>query len=160
VRIGHALDDGAAVLLEGLGDLGGIRAGGETWDRHVASYAGRAAVVKTAPARRFGERIGMRAPPADWLRCGSSARAAKETHGETPLSRGREAGLLARIVQAAYRSKVGREVNPPKILARVSRVLLWTFSSNALLATGRWAIGRELAQLVRVRVAALNGCPF
>jgi alkylhydroperoxidase family enzyme len=73
---------------------------------------------------------------------------------------GREAGWLARVLQAIYRSQLGRELNPPQILARVSRVLLWSFSSNALMGTGRWAIGRELAQLVRVRVAALNGCPF
>ena len=73
---------------------------------------------------------------------------------------GREAGLLARVLQRIYRSHLGREINPPKVLARVSRALLWSFSSNALMGTGRWAIGRELAQLVRVRVAARNGCPF
>jgi len=73
---------------------------------------------------------------------------------------GRDAGLLARIIQAIFRSQLGRDLNPPKILARVSRVLLWSFSANALMGTGRWTIGRELAQLVRVRVAALNGCPF
>jgi len=73
---------------------------------------------------------------------------------------GRDAGLLARVLQALYRSQLGRELNPPKVMARVSRVLLWSFTSNALMATGRWTIGRELAQLVRVRVAALNGCPF
>lgn len=73
---------------------------------------------------------------------------------------GREAGLLARVMQALYRRQLGKELNPAKILARVPRALLWSFSSNALMATGRWIIGRELAQLVRVRVAALNGCPF
>ena len=73
---------------------------------------------------------------------------------------GREAGLLARILQALYRSQLGRELNPARVVARVQRALLWSFLSNALMATGRWSIGRELAQLVRVRVAALNGCPF
>ena len=73
---------------------------------------------------------------------------------------GREAGWLARIVQALYRGQLGREINPIKVIARVPRVLLASFFSNALMATGRWAIGRDLAQLVRVRVAALNGCPF
>ena len=73
---------------------------------------------------------------------------------------GREAGLLARIVQAIYRRRLGRDLNPYKVVARVPRVLLWSFTSNALLGTGRWAIGRELAQLVRVRAAARNGCPF
>ena len=73
---------------------------------------------------------------------------------------GSEAGLLARILQALYRSQLGRELNPAKVIARVPRALLWSFLSNALMATGRWSIGRELAQLIRVRVAALNGCPF
>jgi alkylhydroperoxidase family enzyme len=73
---------------------------------------------------------------------------------------GREAGLLARMLQALYRSQLGRELNPAKVIARVPRALLWSFLSNALMATGRWSIGRELAQLIRVRVAALNGCPF
>ncbi len=73
---------------------------------------------------------------------------------------GREAGLLARVLQALYRSQLGRELNPAKVIARVPRALLWSFLSNALMATGRWSIGRELAQLIRVRVAALNGCPF
>jgi alkylhydroperoxidase family enzyme len=73
---------------------------------------------------------------------------------------GREAGLLARIVQALFRRQLGRELNPTKVIARVPRALLWSFLSNAIMGTGRWSIGRELAQLVRVRVAALNGCPF
>jgi alkylhydroperoxidase family enzyme len=73
---------------------------------------------------------------------------------------GREAGWLARMVQALFRRQLGRELNPTKVVARVPRVLLWSFLSNALMGTGRWSIGRELAQLVRVRVAARNGCPF
>jgi alkylhydroperoxidase family enzyme len=73
---------------------------------------------------------------------------------------GREAGFLARIMQALYRGQLGSEINPVKVVARVPRVLLSSFFSNALMATGRWTIGRELAQLVRVRVAALNGCAF
>ena len=73
---------------------------------------------------------------------------------------GREAGFLARALQALYRSQLGRELNPAKVIARVPRALLLSFLSNALMATGRWTIGRELAQLIRVRVAARNGCPF
>ena len=73
---------------------------------------------------------------------------------------GREAGFLARILQALFRWQLGRELNPTKVIARVPRALLWSFLSNAIMGTGRWSIGRELAQLVRVRVAALNGCPF
>jgi len=73
---------------------------------------------------------------------------------------GREAGLLARAMQALYRGMLGREINPIKVVARVPRVVLSSFFSNALMGTGRWTIGRDLAQLVRVRVAALNGCAF
>ncbi len=73
---------------------------------------------------------------------------------------GREAGFLALSLQTLYRRSLGRELNPTKVFARVPRALLWSFLSNALMATGRWSIGRELAQLIRVRVAALNGCPF
>lgn len=73
---------------------------------------------------------------------------------------GREAGFLARVLQSLYRRQLGRELNPTKVYARVPRALLWSFFSNALMATGRWTVGRGLAQLVRVRVAALNGCPF
>ena len=73
---------------------------------------------------------------------------------------GREAGWLVRIVQTLYRSQLGRDINPMKVVARVPRVVLSSFFSNAIMGTGRWAIGRELAQLVRVRVAARNGCFF
>ena len=73
---------------------------------------------------------------------------------------GREAGFLARGLQRLYRGLLGQEINPVKVVARVPRVLLSSFFSNALMATGRWTIGRQLAQLVRVRVAALNGCAF
>jgi alkylhydroperoxidase family enzyme len=73
---------------------------------------------------------------------------------------GREAGFLARALQRLYRGLLGRELNPVKVIARVPRALLWSFFSNALMGTGRWTIGRALIQLVRVRVAALNGCVF
>jgi len=73
---------------------------------------------------------------------------------------GREAGLLTRLVQAIFRSALGRELNPYKVEAHAPRTVLSSFLSNALMTTGRWALGAELRQLVRVRVAALNGCPF
>jgi alkylhydroperoxidase family enzyme len=73
---------------------------------------------------------------------------------------GREAGLLARLVQTIFRWILGRELNPYKVEAHAPRTVLSSFLSNALMTTGRWALGADLRQLVRVRVAALNGCPF
>jgi alkylhydroperoxidase family enzyme len=73
---------------------------------------------------------------------------------------GREAGLTTRFVQAVFRLALGRELNPYKVEAHAPRTVLSSFLSNALMTTGRWALGADLRQLVRVRVAALNGCPF
>jgi hypothetical protein len=38
--------------------------------------------------------------------------------------------------------------------------MLAGFLSNVIFGSGRWTVGRDLIQLVRIRVAALNGCPF
>jgi alkylhydroperoxidase family enzyme len=73
---------------------------------------------------------------------------------------GREAGIAARIVQSVFRLVLGRELNPYKVEAHAPRTLLSSFLSNTLMATGRWALPIDLRQLVRVRVAARNGCPF
>ena len=73
---------------------------------------------------------------------------------------GREAGVLAAIVQGVFRLMLGRALNPTKVQAHAPRVLLSSFLSNALLGSGRWAVDRNLVQLVRIRAAARNGCPF
>ena len=73
---------------------------------------------------------------------------------------GREAGLLARAVQAVFRLALGRELNPYKVEAHAPRTILTSFLTNTLMTTGHWRVGGALAQLVRVRVAAANGCPF
>jgi alkylhydroperoxidase family enzyme len=73
---------------------------------------------------------------------------------------GREAGIVTRIVQAVFRVALGRELNPYKVEAHAPRTVLSSFLSNTLLTTGRWALGGDLRQMARVRVAALNGCPF
>ena len=73
---------------------------------------------------------------------------------------GREAGMLARIIQGIYRRRLGRELNPTKVLAHVPRALIASFLCNAVFGSGRWAIGQELVYLVRIRAAARNGCPF
>jgi alkylhydroperoxidase family enzyme len=73
---------------------------------------------------------------------------------------GREAGVLVGVIQGIFRRAMGRHLNPVKVQAHAPRAVLASFFSNAIFGSGRWAIGRDLAQLVRVRVAALNGCPF
>lgn len=73
---------------------------------------------------------------------------------------GREAGILAGIIQAMARLALGRSLNPIKVQAHAPRGMLASFVSNMILGSGRWAVGRDLVQLVRIRAAALNGCPF
>ena len=73
---------------------------------------------------------------------------------------GREAGLTTRLVQSVFRLALGRELNPYKVEAHAPRTVLSSFLSNTLMSTGRWALGADFRQLVRLRVAALNGCPF
>ena len=73
---------------------------------------------------------------------------------------GREAGWLARFIQAIFRAALGRELNPYKVEAHAPRTVLASFLSNTVMTTGRWELGGDLRQLVRVRVAARNGCPF
>ena len=73
---------------------------------------------------------------------------------------GCEAGWLTRAVQLVFRVALGRELNPYKVEAHAPRAVLASFLSNSVMTTGRWALGGDLRQLVRVRVAALNGCPF
>jgi alkylhydroperoxidase family enzyme len=73
---------------------------------------------------------------------------------------GREAGWLTRAVQAVFRVALGRELNPYKVQAHAPRTVLSSFLSNTVMTTGRWALGGDLRSLVRVRVAALNGCLF
>ena len=73
---------------------------------------------------------------------------------------GREAGILARIVQAIFRAAVGRDLNPYKVVARSSTVLLSYFLSNTLLIRGRLLLPERDRSLARIRVASLNGCFF
>jgi hypothetical protein len=73
---------------------------------------------------------------------------------------GREAGILARMIQGMFRVALGRALNPIKVQAHATRAMLSSALSNAILGSGRWAVGRELVQLVRIRAAARNGCPF
>jgi hypothetical protein len=73
---------------------------------------------------------------------------------------GPRASWSARVVHAIYRRSLGRVINPAKVAAHAPRGLWASFLSNALFGSGQPAVGRDLVQLVRVRVAARNGCPF
>ncbi|MGH7803327.1 MAG: hypothetical protein ACREQJ_03190 [Candidatus Binatia bacterium] len=73
---------------------------------------------------------------------------------------GREAGILARGVQRIFRAAVGTELNPYKVVARSSAVLLSYFLSNSLLIRGKLELAPQLRFLARIRVAARNGCFF
>jgi hypothetical protein len=73
---------------------------------------------------------------------------------------GAQVGFGARIVHSIYRRALGRVINPAKVAAHAPRALWSSFLSNALFGSGQPAVGRGLVQLVRVRVAARNGCPF
>jgi len=73
---------------------------------------------------------------------------------------GREAGLVARLVQFILRMNVGKSVNPIKVQAHSTRAMLANFLANAIMSTGRARIGNDLRELVKIRAAARNGCPF
>jgi hypothetical protein len=73
---------------------------------------------------------------------------------------GWQAGFLARIIQTMARFAIGTEINPIKVQAHFTRGMLASFLSNAILDSGRSKVGKDLAELARIRAAALNGCPF
>ena len=73
---------------------------------------------------------------------------------------GHEAGIVARVIQGIFRLVLGRDLNPTKVQAHSTRAMLSSFLSNAILGSGRWAVGKDLVELVRIRAAARNGCPF
>ena len=73
---------------------------------------------------------------------------------------GREAGLVARLVQFVLRINLGKNLNPVKVQAHSTRGMLANFLANAILGTGRTKIGNDLRELVKIRTAARNGCPF
>ena len=53
---------------------------------------------------------------------------------------GREAGILAGILQGVFRLALGRPLNPTKVQAHAPRAMLASFLSNMLFGSGRWAI--------------------
>ncbi len=73
---------------------------------------------------------------------------------------GREAGILGRLAQWIFRIAVGSELNPYKVIARSSPVLLSYLFTNSLLTRGPLALPEPQRTLARIRVAALNGCFF
>ena len=73
---------------------------------------------------------------------------------------GREAGLVARLIQFILRMNVGQSINPIKVQAHSTRVMIANFLANAIMSTGRTRVGNDLRELVKIRAAARNGCPF
>ena len=73
---------------------------------------------------------------------------------------GREAGIVAQVIQRLFRGLFGTALNPTKVQAHSTRAMLASFLSNAILGSGRWVVGRDLIEIARIRAAALNGCPF
>lgn len=70
---------------------------------------------------------------------------------------GREAGILAGIIQGLLRLVLGRPLNPIKVQAHAPRPLLASFLANMTFGSGRWSVGRNLIQLVRNSIAATAG---
>jgi hypothetical protein len=73
---------------------------------------------------------------------------------------GREAGIVARIVQFLLKLNVGKSINPIKVQAHSTRSMLSSFFANAIMGSGRWEVGKDMVELVKIRAAVLNGCPF
>ena len=73
---------------------------------------------------------------------------------------GREAGVVARIIQFLLRMNVGKNINPIKVQAHATRPMVANFVANAIMGTGRARVGNDLRELVKIRAAVRNGCPF
>jgi hypothetical protein len=73
---------------------------------------------------------------------------------------GREAGIVARIVQFLLKLNVGKSINPIKVQAHSTRSMLANFVANAIMGTGKTAVGNDIRELVKIRAATRNGCPF
>jgi hypothetical protein len=73
---------------------------------------------------------------------------------------GREAGFAARIVQFLLKLNVGKDINPIKVQAHSTRTMLANFVANAIMGTGKAAVGNDIRELVKIRAALRNGCPF
>ena len=69
-------------------------------------------------------------------------------------------GSLTRAVQAVFRLALGRELNPYKVEAYAPRTVLVVVSVEHADDDRTLDAGADFRQLIRVRVAALNGCPF
>jgi hypothetical protein len=60
------------------------------------------------------------------------------------LLEGREAGILADVVQGLFRLTLGRPLNPIKVYAHAPRAMLAPVLPNMVFEMpGRWAAGRE-----------------
>lgn len=73
---------------------------------------------------------------------------------------GREAGVAGRIIQFLLRMNVGKDLNPVKVQAHSPRTMIANFAANAIMGTGKATVGNDIRELVKIRAAARNGCPF
>jgi hypothetical protein len=73
---------------------------------------------------------------------------------------GREAGIVARVVQFLLKLNVGKNINPIKVQAHSTRTMLANFLANVIMGTGTASVGNDIRELVKIRAALRNGCPF
>ena len=73
---------------------------------------------------------------------------------------GFKAGFFAWVVQRMARFAFGTELNPIKAQAHFPRAMKASFLSNAYIQGGRSAIGKDMVELLRVRVAAAEWLPI
>jgi alkylhydroperoxidase family enzyme len=73
---------------------------------------------------------------------------------------GRDAGIVAQILQFLLKMNVGKNINPLKVQAHSTRTMVANFIANAIMGTGKTAVGNDIRELVKIRAAARNGCPF
>jgi alkylhydroperoxidase family enzyme len=73
---------------------------------------------------------------------------------------GREAGIVAGLIQFLLKLNVGKNINPVKVQAHSTRSMVANFLANAVMGSGKTKVGNDLRELVKIRAATRNGCPF
>ena len=73
---------------------------------------------------------------------------------------GSDAGIVASIIQFLLRLNVGKNLNPTKVQAHATRPMVANFLTNAIMGTGSPTVGKDMVELVKIRAATRNGCPF
>jgi hypothetical protein len=71
----------------------------------------------------------------------------------------KKTSFLMRRVFKTVRKRLGKDLTPQKIQARVPRVF-WASTIMEILLGERAKVPRRLRSIVQLRTAALVGCPF